>query len=736
MKNFLAILILFSGFLPWISNAQQTGDSLRPGLVLSGGGAKGYAHIGVLEVLEKNGVFPQYISGTSIGAIIGAYYAAGYSPEQIKEIFTRMNFSEMLQDRLPRRYLPLYWKKTGRNLFFYFPVDKKKFSIHLPRGLTRYQMFYNRLFEDLYNIQYVKNFDSLPVRIRFYATDLVHGKSVEFKSGSVPQALVASSAFPSLVEPQKINGKLLSDGGILNNYPINGAIEMGAGYIIGVDIQGRLLKENEIRGIPDILDQITGFYMYANMPDKIRKTDLYIRPPVTDFSVTDFDALDTIYRLGKQTALQYRQKLLSIGRRQTRKPVKLIPHHPDSLRFTSIDIHCDENIDEAHILWQTNFETTKKISFDDFIDGINYLYGTGDYKHIYYYIKPDSTLVLNLVRDTTDLRFKFAYQYSPLYKINLLAGISYRNFIRKSGLLDIDFILGDPLRYNLEFLMDNGYHFGFGFSSSLHQFNRNVSYPLFFDYVSSPSFNQMDLHFSQWKNRVYFLTMLSTNLNFLVGAEWRYMEMFTTVFSGQNDNRKYFLAKDTYGGGFMELYYDDLNDFYFPASGISINFSTHYYIPVKTLDTLNPFYKFRFHVTAARKHGLHLSTSYQIHAGFISFGQKSPYYYFYPGGIEHKNPVDEMQAFYSRDYMDFKTLSYLLFQPQIQWQQGDHHLQLGIQSIVSEKNTGKRMAEFYHFYNIYLRYGLKSMFGPFFVTYAYEPLTGKNQINFTVGFFF
>ena len=143
MRKKLYGWFLFS--LSFIFSLYAQKDTLRIGLVLSGGGAKGYAHIGVLKILEENNLTPQYLTGTSIGAIVGAYYIAGYSADEIKKKFREMDMKNMMQDKLPRRYLPLYEKKTGRDNFFYFPIDKKNLSIHLPRGLTNYQLFYNRL---------------------------------------------------------------------------------------------------------------------------------------------------------------------------------------------------------------------------------------------------------------------------------------------------------------------------------------------------------------------------------------------------------------------------------------------------------------------------------------------------------------------------------------------------------------------------------------------------------------
>ena len=722
--------------LMWvISAAYAQQDTLIPGLVLSGGGAKGYAHIGVLKVLEENGLIPAHVSGTSIGAIIGAYYAAGYTADEIKRKFRDMDMKRIMQDKLPRRYLPLYEKKWGRDNFFYFPVDKRKLSVHLPQGLTNYQLFYNRLFKDLFVIQYASHFDSLPVKLRFYATDLVNGRPVVFRSGSVPRAVVASSAFPSIVAPLKIDGKLLSDGGILNNYPLDGVKETGANYVIGVDVQGRLLREDELRGISDILDQITGFYMYAHMPEKKRMTDIYIRPRVENFKVTDFDVLDTAYVLGRLAAKQYAEQFKKLAAR-SRKPHRPRPGIPDTLVFKKIEIRPSGKFNQEQILWRANLAENKKMAFRDFETGINYLYGTGDYKQIHYWLTPDSTLVMDIMRDTVDLKLKLAYQYTPLYKINLLAGIVYRNFFHNRGLIDMEFILGDPLRYNLHLLFDNGYHFGYGLSSSLHQFDRKVSYPLFFSDVVRPSFRRMDLHYARLRNRLYFLTLLSTDFNMTLGGEYDMYRLYTTVFSPSSDEKKYYLSRDAYLSPFFDLYYDDMDDFYFPSHGVVINLRTAYYWHLNPSQSGKGFYKLDFDLTGARKHSRHFSTSYRVRTGLLTtVSDVLPLMYFF-GGIEHKNPVDNLIAFYSRDYMAVKSPAYVMVQPQIQKQIQNHYFQLGMQALVWEEIRKTRLESLDWAYNVYFRYGLKSFFGPVFATFGYEPATRHYRFNFTVGFFF
>ncbi len=712
-------------------------DSAALGLALSGGGAKGIAHIGVLQALEEQGIRPRYLTGTSIGAIVGAYYVAGYTPQQILEIFRRTDFDALMTDQMPRRYLPLYLKRTGRNSFFHFPVDIRHLRLKLPGGLTHSQMFYNKLFKDLYNIQYVKSFDSLPVHVRFYATDLAGGKSVAFKGGSIPRAVVASSALPSIVSPMIIDGKILTDGGVLNNYPLEGLYRMGARHSIGSDVQGQLLRRSQIQSVKDILDQITSIYMYADMPRKRRKTDVYIRPPVSSFSVTDFSRIDTLYQMGYRTALQHRKALSDLRKYSNPRPM-LRPGHPDSIYVGHIEIR-GLNIPKAkqYFEWRTNIREGHKIGFDPFLEGINYLYGTGDYRQIHYWITPGDTLQVDIVPDTVRFKLRTAVHYLPLFQIEFLTGLTGRQIFSPRDKADLELIFGPNIRYNFDYLIDNGYHLGLGFHSSYHRLARTVAYHLMLPRVQHPSFQTMDLHVSVWTNRLFFQNLLSNSVNLHLGAEMQTHRVYTTVFSGNNDDRKYFFDHSTYYAGFMNFYYDDLDDYNFPMHGVKIQFDYKYIFGIsENYAGVKPFHNIFLELSGYRKHNARFSTSYEFKAGLNTSDTLAPSFYYYFGGSEPSVPFAHIMPFYGRDYLSFRSPAFIMLQPQLQWKIGqNHHLYFGLQGLLYTEGPVSE-EKFRHSYAIYGRYGFRSYFGPVFVTLGWEPMFKQWHTGLSLGFRF
>ena len=216
---FKALLIAYC-LLPIASFSQNQDTIKRPkiGLVLSGGGAKGFAHIGVLKVLEQAGVKIDYIGGTSMGAVVGGLYSSGYSASQIDSIFTNTNFDELLKDYIPRTTKSFYEKRNDE--LYAISLSFKKFSIGIPIALSKGMYNYNLLTKLTHNVRHIRDFNKLPIPFVCVATDIEKGEEVVIHSGYLPQALLASSAFPTLFSPIELNGKLLVDGGVTNNYPV------------------------------------------------------------------------------------------------------------------------------------------------------------------------------------------------------------------------------------------------------------------------------------------------------------------------------------------------------------------------------------------------------------------------------------------------------------------------------------------------------------------------------------
>ena len=253
--------------------AQEKQD-LKVGLVLSGGGAKGLAHIGALEVIEDAGVRVDYIGGTSMGAIIGALYASGYSAKELDSIFRAVDFERLIQDDLPRSAKTFYEKEESEKYALTLPFNR--FKISFPSSLSKGQNVYNLLYKLTDHVSDVNDFSKLPIPFFCIATNIETGKPVELNSGYLPQAISASGALPSLFNPVVIDDQILIDGGVVNNYPVNTLRAKGVDLIIGVDVQDSLVDRRELKSALNILTQISNYRTINDMHLKRDKTDVYI----------------------------------------------------------------------------------------------------------------------------------------------------------------------------------------------------------------------------------------------------------------------------------------------------------------------------------------------------------------------------------------------------------------------------------------------------------------------------
>ena len=274
----ILILILLISFSAKAQNDSTQMQNQKVGLVLSGGGAKGLAHIGALKTIDSLGVKIDYVAGTSMGAIIGGLYASGYSGKQIDSIFKSVNFDELISDNLPRNAKTFYERDNSEKYAVTLPFNN--FKVQIPSAISRGQNVFNLFSKLLLHVSDIKNFENLPIPFFCVATNIETGEPVILNNGSLPQAIAASGALPSLFQPVIINNQILIDGGVVNNYPVDELRAKGMDIIIGVDVQDGLAERSELNSAPNILLQISNFRTINAMKDKAKKTDIYIKPDI------------------------------------------------------------------------------------------------------------------------------------------------------------------------------------------------------------------------------------------------------------------------------------------------------------------------------------------------------------------------------------------------------------------------------------------------------------------------
>ncbi|HJY11358.1 MAG TPA: patatin-like phospholipase family protein, partial [Flavobacterium sp.] len=355
--------------------------------VLSGGGAKGFAHIGVLKVLEEAGIKIDYIGGTSMGAVIGGLYASGYNGSQIDSIFKQTNFDELINDYIPRSSKNFYGKKNDELYAIVLPFSN--FRVGIPEALSKGMYNYNLLSSLTRNVRHVRDFNKLPTPFLCIATNIETGEEVLLNKGNLVQAMMASSAFPSLFTPVEIDGNLLVDGGVVNNYPIKEVRNLGADIIIGVDVQDDLLKRKNLKNATRILVQITNLQSIDKMKSKIKDTDIYVKPDIRDFGVISFDKGEEIIRKGEEATFAVYEKIKSLVTEDNFYKKPKLKVATDTIEIEKINSDKLDNYTKEYINGKLRFKPGSTITYEDLKTGINNLNATQNFSTISYCLQPN-----------------------------------------------------------------------------------------------------------------------------------------------------------------------------------------------------------------------------------------------------------------------------------------------------------------------------------------------------------
>lgn len=570
-------------------SAKAQNDSLKTnapkiGLVLSGGGAKGLAHIGVLKVIDSLGIKIDYVAGTSMGAIIGALYASGYTGNQLDSIFREVDFNRLINDDLPRASKAFYERTNSEKYAVTLPFEN--FKINLPSALSRGQNTYGLLSRLTLHVNGITDFDKLPIPFFCIATNIETGKAVVLDKGNLAQAVMASGALPSLFQPVLINGEVLVDGGVVNNYPIDELREKGMDVIIGVDVQDGLAKREELASALDVLAQINNFRTINDMKLKVKKTDIYIKPDIKEYSVVSFSEGSKIIENGKQATNSKMDDLKKLVR-----PIKLkntsklkIVHH-DSITINTVVIKGNNKYTRAYILGKLKFKNNEKISYQDFNLGINNLVATNNFSSIEYELlstedKQGYNLIANLKELETSTFLKLGLHFDDLYKSAALVNLTKKRWLFDNDVASLDVILGDNVRYNFEYFIDNGFYWSVGFKSRYHQFNKDINAKLLLDdaQISSTGINKIDAELQDQTNQFYVQTLFRKDFALSLGAEHKRLEIKTQTLATNNKTNEFIFESTDYLSVFGGLKLDSYDNKYFPKRGVYFNGDLHMYL--------------------------------------------------------------------------------------------------------------------------------------------------------------
>ena len=742
-----SIFFIFIFLLTGVVFAQdEASKDLKVGLVLSGGGAKGLAHIGVLRAIEEAGVRIDYIGGTSIGAIVGALYASGYSVQQLDSIFSSVDYNTIIQDEIPRKAKTFYEKKESEKYALTLPFDN--FEVSFPSGLSKGQNVYNLMSKLTAHVNDIDDFSKLPIPFFCIATNVETGKMVVLDKGYLPRAVTASGALPSLFSPVMIDDMLLVDGGVVNNYPIDEVRAKGMDVIIGVDVQDGLKDRSQLKSIFDLLVQINIFRTVNEMKTKRPKTDIYIHPEIDDFSVVSFSESRKIIETGAVEGAKFREDLEALSAQQKYLPKKKVEFlERNSFYISNVEIKGNEKYTRAYVLGKLKLKVPAEVTYEEFSEGVNNLSATGSFQDIDYRIIPQGNGKFNIsftLRENKSKTFlRFGAHYDELYQSAALINITRKRFLTNNDIASLDLVLGDNLRYNFNYYIDKGFYWSIGFNSSLDTFDKDVEIGFAAPEISEESntgVNKINLEYMDLTNQFYVETLFKRTFLLGGGLEQKWIKYFSeTIGIDEDNNPRTVFENSNYFNAFAYLKLDTYDNSFFPKSGVFFNGDFHVYAFAsgKNKD-FKSFSIAKAKMGYARTLFKNVSGVLTSEGGFKIGNDGTHSFDFLLGGYGYKE-LNNIMPLYGYEALSLRGNTYLKTDITFDFEfLKKNHLNLSanIAKVGDDLFESGQWIESIDYIGYAVGYGLETFLGPLEVKYSFSPEREAGEWHISAGFRF
>jgi len=520
------VLVFLFSILSFLTSAQNARPKI--GLTLSGGGAKGLSHIGILKAIDSAGLRIDVVTGTSMGSVIGSLYAAGYSGSEIEQIARSIDWTAMFSNRPPLGLVNMNEKREYANYALEIPFEKGKAQLY--SGFIEGEEIWLRFGELFYPVYQTKDFTKFPIPFACVATDAAAGKPVVMKKGEIVRAVRASMAIPSVFSAIPYDSTLLIDGGVVRNFPVRDARAMGANYVIGVNLSQGLLPANKLLTPVDMLYQI-GFYKDAeDFAREASACNILIEPDLKDFSAASFTSADSILMIGNETGRKYYPKF-----KQLADSLRAI--YPDAVpkanRLPKVDAVILDGFEIDGLQYSNKKDFEGKLglrvgkSYDgkEFSDAVRRAFASDNFRRVAFYVEPNGQGHAILRCEVVEIPrtfVKVGLHFHSYSNAALITTLSTRNLIfnRSKTYLKVNW------SSNMRALLRHDQSFGQSqrWGSMLSAYTDRFRLPLY------DNFNQIyeyRTHYSHLDLRFYKLMGTTTSMGFGIAKE--FLKIFPEV---------------------------------------------------------------------------------------------------------------------------------------------------------------------------------------------------------------
>lgn len=642
MKNILITISLLVWTL--LLSGQQLSNKPKIGLVLSGGGAKGFAHVGVLKVLEEAKIPIDYIAGTSIGSIVGGLYACGYDAATLEKIVKSQDWNTLLSNEYKSEFVTPFDKAEESRYNISFPFEQKKLVLSngILNGQNAMELFsYLTIgYHDVYD------FSKLPTPFLCIATDLTNGEEVVLDKGYLPKAMRASMSIPAAFTSTEISGKMLVDGGIVNNYPVDRCLQMGANIIIGVDIMDSLMTNEDLKGIPEVVSQMMNFMGMQRSNQNAKSVDVYIRPYIHGYSAASFDAesAEKLIQRGEDAARRVLPQLLhlrdSLQLEAKPRTIHRLPNNDTTLVINQIEVTGTDRAKIAFYLGQIGIKHDQHVSLEHLRNGISRLYSTGNYEFVNYQLVGNKKKILKIeVKERKNNKINAGLHYDSDLRAAMLVNVTLRDQNFFGSRLSMDTKLSQYPMFAGQYSLDRGWKPGF-YSKLMFASDR------YYRYDAGKKTAEIDVSLVNLQLAIH--SFITDATRFTLGTS---MDSYHSG-SAIGDTSGYNLKNKTYFNLFAKIEHNRLNKIYFPTKGTNVSGGAKL---VLNNGNSNPVLIGDFEFKRARSFTDRFTFLYSINSRLIFGNTESYFHKSFLGGVQQTDYMENNIPFNGLRRMEICT---------------------------------------------------------------------------------
>ena len=588
----------------------QSSEGPKVGLTLSGGGAKGAAHIGVLKYLVEQGIPIDYIAGTSMGSIVGGLYAIGYTSDQLDSLISNLDWSQYITGGLDRRYRSASSRKERSAYLLSVPFNLGTLDSNISEARRRSNGFIASLpgsfmggnnITNLFNnlslgYQDSMDFDDFPIPFACVATDVISGGEYVMRSGRFPTAIRASMAIPGVFSPVELDGKVLVDGGMTNNFPVDVCKGMGADYVIGVEVSDEMATDaSQLRSLPQIFNQLVSVTVQAKSAQNRGGCRIYLHPDISGFGTMSFNksAIDSLVRRGYECAKAHadeiealKQELMARGRdmksaAEMRELHRKLSIENDRMALMSINMGKMPESDKRWLLSKTKLRTGVPVTGKDIIEAVNIFKGTGAYSAVSYRLSDVDDKAADATDSIKSYDLTFDFQPSPRHSFAI--GARFDSEEAAAVLLNVGFNRNTlrGFKADVSLKLAQNFHIDLVGTYAARKFAKiNLAYRLYnsrFDMGSLLSQRYYSTHFYKHNISFFFSEFYLFRVSGTAGLDEEFL-----VFDRLQAGNALLFGDDNLRTGSLGVFgtfkYDSRDDSYFARNGANVDLDAHWRI--------------------------------------------------------------------------------------------------------------------------------------------------------------